>query len=139
MKMSFIPSKLGLRTHPLTQINLALVRVAGEKIYAQFAALLSDPNYGPSLRARPLNNKRCVVLPFLSILLSHSQSFISGLKQCDADTLALSLEVFVLGFSSYSCWPIYRPPAPSCHWFRQKTLCAEHTLFYYLRKIMLLF
>lgn len=48
MKMSFIPSKLGLRTHPLTQINLALVRVVGEKIYAQFAALLSDPNYGPS-------------------------------------------------------------------------------------------
>ena len=63
--MSFIPSKLGLRTHPLTQINLALVRVAGEKIYAQFAALLSDPNYGPSLRAGQLNNKRCVVLsPF---------------------------------------------------------------------------
>lgn len=48
MKMSFIPSKLGLRTHPLTQINLALVRVVGEKIYAQFAALLSDPNYGLS-------------------------------------------------------------------------------------------
>ena len=60
--MSFIPSKLGLRTHPLTQINLALVRVAGEKIYAQFAALLSDPNYGPSPRAGRLNNKRCVVL-----------------------------------------------------------------------------
>lgn len=62
MKMSFIPSKLGLRTHPLTQINLALVRVAGEKIYAQFAAVLSDPNYGPSPRAGWLNNKRCVVL-----------------------------------------------------------------------------
>lgn len=31
--MSFIPSKLGLRTHPLTQINLALVRVAGGRRY----------------------------------------------------------------------------------------------------------
>lgn len=49
MKMSFIPSKLGLRTHLLTQINLALVRVAGKKMYAQFAALLSHPNDGPSL------------------------------------------------------------------------------------------
>lgn len=74
MKMSFIPSKLGLRTHPLTQINLALVRVAGEKIYAQFAALLFDPNYGPSPRAGQLNNKRCVVLLLRSVLLSHSQS-----------------------------------------------------------------
>lgn len=72
--MSFIPSKLGLRTHPLTQINLALVRVAGEKIYAQFAALLFDPNYGPSPRAGQLNNKRCVVLLLRSVLLSHSQS-----------------------------------------------------------------
>lgn len=66
MKMSFIPSKLGLRTHLLTQINLAPVRVAGEKIYAQFAPLLSDPNYGPSLLAGQLNNKRSIVLPFLS-------------------------------------------------------------------------
>lgn len=122
--MSFIPSKLGLRTHPLTQINLALVRVAGEKIYAQFAALLSDPNYGPSPRAGQLNNKRCVVLLLLSILVSHSQSFISGWKQRDADALALSLEVSVLGFSSYSCWPIRGPPAPPCHWFGQKTLAV---------------
>lgn len=80
MKMSFIPSKLGLRTHLLTQINLALVRVAGEKIYAQFAALLSDPNYRPPLRAGQLNNKRSVVLLLLSILVSYSQSFPIWLK-----------------------------------------------------------
>lgn len=141
--MSFIPSKLGLRTHPLTQINLALVRVAGEKIYAQFAALLFDPNYGPTPRAGQLNNKGCVVLLLLSILVSHSKSFISVWKQCDADALALCLEVSVLGFSSYSCWPIYGPPAPSCHWFGQKTLgvpCGPRLpLFYYQRKIMWLF
>lgn len=67
--MSFIPSKLGLRTHLLTQINLALVRVAGEKIYAQLAALLSDPNYGPPLQAGQLNNKGSVVLLLLLLLL----------------------------------------------------------------------
>lgn len=54
--MSFIPSKLGLRTHLLTQINLALVRVAEEKIYSQFAPLLSDLNYGPFLWAGQSNN-----------------------------------------------------------------------------------
>lgn len=103
--MSFIPSKLGLRTHPLTQINLALVRVAGEKIYAQFAALLSDPNYGPSPRAGRLNNKRCVVLLLLSILVSPSQSFMSGWKQRDADALALNSQGSVMGLSSYCAGP----------------------------------
>lgn len=141
--MSFIPSKLGLRTHPLTQINLALVRVVGEKIYAQFAALLSDPNYGPPPRAGRLNNKRCVVLLLLSILVSYSQSFISGRKQRDADVLALSSKVFVLRLSSYSCWPVCGPPAPSRHWFGQKTLCVwcgpRPPLFYYQTRIVRLF
>lgn len=130
--MSFIPSKLGLRTHPLTQINLALVRGAGEKIYAEFAALLSDLNCGPSPWARRSNNhQRCVVLLFLSILDSQSSSFISGWKQSNADTSDLSSEETVLGLSSYSCWPGEGPPSPSCNWFRQKTLCAGQTFFFF--------
>lgn len=47
MKLSFIPSKLGLRMHLLTQINLAPVCVAGDEIYALLAVFISDPNYDP--------------------------------------------------------------------------------------------
>lgn len=138
--MSFIPSKLGLRTHLLTQINLALVRVAGEKIYAQFAPLLSDLNYGPLLWAGQLNNKRSVVLLFLSILASHSQSFISGWKQRATDALAQ--------FGGLGPWGLTPAAAyldhQSCHWYGQKTLCVQCgpalPLFYYQKmQIMWLF
>lgn len=48
------------------------MRLAGEKIYAQFAALLSNPNYGLSAWAGRLNDKRRIVLLSLSVLKNYS-------------------------------------------------------------------
>lgn len=95
--MSFIPSKLGLRTHLLTQINLALIRVAVRKIYAQFAALISDPNYGPSVWAGELN-KRDMLFSYFSVFLQTiSRPFYLVEKNCEANTLTLSLDFTGLG------------------------------------------
>lgn len=111
--MSFIPSKLGLRTHLLTQINLALVRVAGEKIYSQFAPLLSDLNYGPFLSNSQITKE-----------VSSSSFWGSSWHWKTTLALWLRLDVCVLGFSSYSCCCILWPPAPSCQWYGQKTVCV---------------
>lgn len=111
--MSFIPSKLGLRTHPLTQINLALVRVAGGEMCTACCSPVQ-----PKLRRFSLSRTvkitkdalfscsgaRWRAVPRASYLAENEVMLIPWLSP---------QEVAVPGLSSYSCWPAEGPPAPS--------------------------
>lgn len=72
-------------------------------IYAQFAALLSNPNYGLSPWAGQLNNKRCIVL--LSVLKKSFSELHYRLEQHYAEFLfRFCVCLPVLRFSSSFCW-----------------------------------